>query len=163
EIRRRYPELPRNITLLEGNTSISSYALAELAQAPIMYATRLGLELAVRGRRAWMAGQTTYRGRGFTRDVTSRQEMESLLSARTFDERLGPDEIALAEQFAYLWFFRYVLRLPLLRPPSRQFMLSSFRELAPGGHPTIDRICDAIAQGTPFLDLMTPRSSELHV
>jgi hypothetical protein len=156
EIRQRYPDLPSRITLLEGNSSVSSYTLAELAQVPMMYATRLGLELAVRGRRAWLAGQTTYRERGFTRDVGSRREMEALLDARTFNEVLSAGEIAQAERFAYLWFFRYVVRLPLLRPPTRKFALSTFRELAPGGHPVVDRIAHAIVTGAPFLDLAQP-------
>ena len=153
EIRKRYGTLPANIALLEGNTAVSSYVLAEMAQAPIMYATRLGLEMALRGRRAWLAGQTTYRGRGFTRDVSSRREMEALLDARTFDETLAPDEVALAERFAYLWFFRYVVRVPLLRPRARTFAPRSFRDLAPGGDAAIDRICHAVQTGAPFLDL----------
>lgn len=153
EIRKRYGALPARIALVEGNASVSSYVLAEMAQAPIMYATRLGLEMALRGRRAWLAGQTTYRGRGFTRDVGSRREMEALLDARTFDERLTPAEVTLAERFAYLWFFRYVVRLPLLRPPDRHFALASFRDLGPGGNPVLDRICRAIDTGAPFLDL----------
>jgi hypothetical protein len=158
EIRKRYGSLPDRITLLEGHTAVSSYVLAEIAQAPILYATRLGLEMALRGKRPWLAGQTTYRGRGFTRDLTSRREMEALLDARTFDETLSPSEVLLAERFAYLWFFRYVVRLPLLRPPTRKFVLASFRDLAPGGHPVIDRICDALVTGAPFVDLAsTPR------
>jgi len=153
EIRRRYPNLPSRITLLEGNTAVSSYALADLAQVPMMYATRLGLELAVRGRRAWMCGQTTYRGRGFTRDVASPGEMIALLDGRTFDEQLSGTEVEFAERFAYLWFFRYVIRQPLLRPPSRRFALSSFRELGPDGDPIVDRLAHAIITGAPFLDL----------
>ncbi len=153
EIRHRYPNLPSRITLLEGNTAVSSYTLAELAQVPMMYATRLGLELAVRGRRPWMCGQTTYRGRGFTRDVASPQDMIGLLDARTFDEQLSGTEVELAERFAYLWFFRYVIRHPLLRPPSRRFALPSFRALGPDGDPVIDRIAHAIITGAPFLDL----------
>jgi hypothetical protein len=162
ELRRRFPNLPNRIVLLEGDTAISSYALAEIAQVPMMYATRLGLEMAVRGRRPWLAGVTTYRGRGFTRDISSPDEMVAWLDARTFDERLAPDEIALAERFAYLWFFRYVVRLPLLRPPTRQFTLRSFHDLAPGRHPVLDRICDAMADGTPFLDLVSSVGAKLH-
>src|SRR6185295_4570220 len=81
EIRRKYGDLPDHIKLLEGDNPISSYVLAEMAQAPILYATRLGLEMALKGRRPWLAGQTTYRGRGFTRDLGSRAEMERLLDA----------------------------------------------------------------------------------
>jgi hypothetical protein len=156
EIRRRYGALPGRIKLIAGDNPISSYVLASLAQAPIMYASRLGLEMALRGRRAWLAGQTTYRGKGFTRDLASRAEMEALLDARAFDETLSADEAALAERFAYLWFFRYVVRVPLLRRPDRVFRLKTFRDLAPREHPVIERICDAIVTGAPFVDLAAP-------
>jgi hypothetical protein len=153
EIRRRYGPLPGNIKLVEGDSPVSSYTLADMAQVVMVYASRIGLEVALRGKRPWLAGDMTYRGKGFTRDLASNEEMVRLLGARTFDETLSADEIELAERFAYLWFFRYVVRLPLVRQPGRPFALKTFRELAPGGHPAIDNICDALVTGRPFIDL----------
>lgn len=155
EILRRHRHLPANITLVEGASPVSSYLLAEMAQVVMTYASRIGLEVAVRGKRPWLAGDTTYRSRGFTRDLASKQEMIDLLDARTFDDTLPADAIELAERFAYLWFFRYVTRVPLLRPSERSFALQTFRELAPGGHPIIDRLCEAIVTGSPFVDLQS--------
>ena len=155
EILKRFSRLPDNITLVEGSSPVSSYALAEMAQVVMTYASRIGLEVAVRGKRPWLAGDTTYRGRGFTRDLASRQEMIDLLDAGTFDDALPAAGIELAQRFAYLWFFRYVTRVPLLRPSTRPFALRPFRELAPGGHPVIDSLCEALVTGRPFVDLGT--------
>jgi hypothetical protein len=124
-----------------------------MAHVVMTYASRIGLEVAVRGRRPWIAGDTTYRGRGFTRDLASRQEMIDLLDAGIFDDALPAVEIELAERFAYLWFFRYVTRVPLLRPSTPPFALRTFRELAPGGHRVIDNLCEALVTGRPFVDL----------
>ena len=85
--------------------------------------------------------------------------MVDLLDAGTFDDALTASEIELAERFAYLWFFRYITRVPLLRPSTQPFALETFRELAPGGHPVIDRLCEALVTGRPFVDLVGSRQS----
>ena len=63
------------------------------------------------------------------------------------------DDIELARRFAYLWFFRYEVRLPLLHPPDKRFALNTFDELAPGGDQAIDNICEAFVTGKPFVDM----------
>jgi len=118
-----------------------------------VYASRLGLEFALAGRRAWLLGEQTYRGKGFTRDVTSREEMCAALDAGDMSEPLSPADVERAERFAYLWFFRYVTRLPLLRPLDERFTLQSFASLAPGGDPVVERICEALTTSAPFLNL----------
>lgn len=162
EIRKRYQPLPSNIKIVEGDNPISSYALAEMAQASMVYASRLGLEIALRGQRPWIAGEVTYRGKGFTLDLVSREHMFSLLDSNAYDQRLSEAEINLAQRFAYLWFFRYEVRLPLLHPPDKRFALDSFRELGPGGDPAIDNICEAFVTGRRFLDLNSPGLAESH-
>jgi hypothetical protein len=119
----------------------------------MIYASRLGLELAVRGKRPWIAGAVTYRGKGFTLDLASKDHMIHLLDADAFRNTLSEAEIELARRFAYLWFFRYVVRLPLVRPPNKRFSLSTFRELGPGGHPAIRNLCEAFVTGRPFIDM----------
>jgi hypothetical protein len=153
EILKRFSPLPGHITLVEGNSPVSSYALADMARVVMAYSSRIGLEVALRGKRPWLAGDATYRGKGFTRDLASKQQMIALLDTEALDDVLTADEIERAERFAFLWFFRYVTRLPLLRAPDRAFALKTFRDLAPGGHPVIDKLCEAVVTGTPFLDL----------
>lgn len=152
EVRRQCAPLPDNLRLVEGSSAISSYTLARLASVVQVYSSRFGLEVALSGQRPWIAGDVNYRGKGFTRDLASAADMHARLTAREFGQRLSPDEIALAERFAHLWWFRHVQHLPLLRPPDGQFALTSFRVLAPGGDVTLDRICHAFATGAPFMD-----------
>ena len=156
EIRKRFQPLPSNIKIIEGDNPISSYSLAKMAQVNMVYASRFGLEIALRGTRPWIAGDVTYRSKGFTLDLVSREHMFSLLDANTYDQRLSEAEITLAQRFAHLWFFRYEVRLPLLHPPDKRFALHSFHELGPGGDPAIENICEAFVTGKPFLDLNVP-------
>ncbi|MEQ1898883.1 MAG: hypothetical protein ABL971_16035 [Vicinamibacterales bacterium] len=153
EIRSRFRPLPANIRIIEGDNPISSYALAEMAQINIVYASRFGLELALRGIRPWVAGAVTYRGKGFTLDLESADHMFRLLEMDSRDAAMSEDEVELARRFAYLWFFRYEVRLPLLHPADKRFALQSFRDLAPGVDPTIDNLCHAFVSGSPFIDM----------
>lgn len=156
EIRRRFQPLPANVRIIEGDNPISSYTLADMAAVNIVYSTRFGHELALRGIRPWIAGAVTYRGKGFTLDIEDAGHLYALLDAAAFDTRLPPGEVELARRFAYLWFFRYEARMPLLLPRSRRFTLDSFHQLAPGGDPAIDRLCEAFVTGAPFVDIGSP-------
>jgi hypothetical protein len=153
EIRKRYERLPGNVKLVDGHSTISSYTLADLADVPMFYASRIGLEIALRGKRPWLAGDVTYRRKGFTRDLTSKTEMLELLESRDIGESLSDDQVALAERFAYLWFFRFVTRLSSVRPPEGRFALRTLTQLAPGRDPALDRVCAALVGGDHFLDL----------
>ena len=57
----------------------------------------------LRGKRPWIAGDVTYRGKGFTLDLASREQMYDLLDKNAFHNRLSEDEVKLAQRFAYLW------------------------------------------------------------
>jgi hypothetical protein len=156
EIKKRYRPLPDNVRLVDGDSPISSYALSRLAHVNVFYATRLGLELALNGIEPWIAGDVTYRGKGFTLDLESRDHMYELLDAGAVCRVLSADEVSLAQRFAHLWFFRAVVRLPLLRTPDKQLRLESFRQLGPGGDAVLDRLCDAIVSRRSFIDIGAP-------
>jgi hypothetical protein len=151
EIKKRYEPLPSNIKLIEGDNPISSYTLAEMAQVIMLYTSTLGLELALRGKRPWIAGDVTYRGKGFTLDLVSREHMYGLLDGKVFGNQLSEDEVRLAQRFAYLWIFRHVFRNPFVVPAENRFTLHSFQELAAGGHPVIEDLCEAVVSGRPFI------------
>lgn len=153
ELRKRFQPLPVNVKIVEADNPISSYTLAKMAQVNMVYASRFGLELAVRGMRPWIAGAVTYRGKGFTLDLLSREHMVEMLEGNARQNQLSDAQIGLAQRFSHLWFFRYEVRLPLLRPADKRFSLRSFRDLGPGGDPGMENICEAFVSGKPFLDL----------
>ena len=153
EIRKRYTPLPSNIKIIEGDSPISSYTLGKMAQVAMIYTTRLGLELALRGKRPWVAGNVPYRGKGFTLDLASPDHMVRLLDSNSFDDILPEEEVELARRFAYLWIFRHVVRMPFVDPETTQFSFRSLLDLAPGGNPIIEDLCEAILTGKPFINV----------
>jgi hypothetical protein len=159
ELRKRFA-LPANLKIIEGDDPISSYTLSSMAQVNMLYASRLGLELALAGLKPWIAGAVTYRNKGFTLDLESKAHMFSLLE-NVARETLSDHQVTLAERFAYLWFFRYEVRLPLVKVPGNRFSLKSFSELGPGGDETIDAICEAFVSGEPFVSLSRRHETEL--
>ena len=151
ELRARCAPLPPNLALVDGGSALSSYVLAGMADVAMVYSSRFGLELAMAGRQPWLAGDVTYRGKGFTRDLASKADMLAALNAGERSRALDADERARAERFAHLWFFRGILRVPRLRPADGRFALDSFSQLGPGGDVVVDHICDAVARGTSFV------------
>lgn len=150
ELRARCAPLPPNLALVDGGSALSSYVLARMADVAMVYSSRFGLELAMAGRQPWLAGDVTYRGKGFTRDLASKADMLAALDAGERSRALDAAEVARAERFAHLWFFRGILRVPRLRPADGRMALDSFTQLAPGGDAAVDHICDAVLYGTSF-------------
>lgn len=156
-LRGRHRQLPANLHLVDASASIDTYALVDRARAVMVYSSRIGLEAALRGRRPWIAGATTFRGKGFSRDVEGPGDIEAAFTDQDAG-RLTRDEQDLAERFAYLWWFRALVRIPGLRDGHRVMPVPGDAWLAPGGDPVIDRLCEAVVTGSPFLDLNRPIS-----
>jgi hypothetical protein len=109
--------------------------------------------MSLRGKRVWIAGDFTYRGKGFTLDLASREHMVGLLDRNVFENQLSEEEVRLAQRFAYLWIFRHVFRNPFVKSADNTFSLDSYRTLAPGGDPVIEVLCENLLAGKPFIDI----------
>ena len=70
-LRAASPELPDHVRAVPPESDISTYDLIELADVGLVYTTTVGLEMAMRGIPVIVAGQTHYRGKGFTTDPGS--------------------------------------------------------------------------------------------
>ena len=60
------PILPSHIHLIKPTDKINSYDLVDIATVGLVYTTTMGLEMPMSGVPVIVAGQTHYRGRGFT-------------------------------------------------------------------------------------------------
>lgn len=148
---RIYPELPDNVKIIEPESPISSYTLADLSAAVMVYSSTLGLEFALQGIRPWVMSNCYYRGKGFTLDFDSRDQVIAELVNRQFDKLLSDSEVNLAEKFAYAVRFRRLFRFPFFNE-KKLFFLNDYRELQPGGNEIIDRICDHVLGRHSCLD-----------
>ena len=70
-VRQVMPRLPEHIRLIGPKDKVNTYDLIEVADLGLVYTTTVGLEMALSGIPVVTAGQTHYRGRGFTIDPDS--------------------------------------------------------------------------------------------
>jgi len=104
------PKLPEHIHLIGAAEKLNTYDLIEVADVGLVYTTTVGLEMAMNGLPVIVAGQTHFRNRGFTHDADSWVAYFKLLG-QILDTpakfRLSDEEMGLAWQYAYRFFFEY--------------------------------------------------------
>ena len=156
EIRARFPALPENVKVIPPESDLSSYTLADMSHATLIYGTKMGLEIAFRGTPVIVAGETLCRGKGFTYDVETKEQYFDLLDHILDLPRNSSQMIARARKYAYHLFFRRMIDFPLfscdvvtVRDVTLQFQ--DLSELLPGNNRNLDTICDGILNGSPFV------------
>jgi hypothetical protein len=114
-IRDRFPELPPHIKPVEAKDPVNTYDLIEVADLGLVYTTTVGLEMALSGLPVVVAGQTHYRGKGFTIDPATWQEyfqsIDRVLGAPQ-NYRLSRGGLETARRYAYRFFFDFTRPFP---------------------------------------------------
>ena len=157
ELEGRYPALPGNVRVVAPESDVSSYALAEMSRACLIYGTKMGLEIAVRGVPVVVAGETFNRGKGFTYDIATEAAYVELLQRVELLPRNSPLMIERARRYAYYLYFRRMIDFPLIRVDdphhSRGLVLQfdSIEDLRPGRDRALDTVCAGILEGKPFV------------
>jgi hypothetical protein len=149
-----YRDLPSNIKIVLPQSDVSSYTLMMLSHVGLVYTSTTGLELALAGVPTLVAGETHYRGKGFTLDVATKASYHHMLDEAWQRGRLSDAEMERARRYAYLFFFRFMIPFPLvnmLGEEYRRFNFASPSQLAPGREENLDLICAGILEGKPFL------------
>lgn len=109
------PQLPENIRLIKPKDEINTYDLIEVADVGLVYTTTVGMEMAMSGVPVVVAGQTHYRNRGFTNDPdswVSYYKLLGLILENPQEHRLDVEQVKLAWQYAYRFFFDYPQPFP---------------------------------------------------
>ena len=109
------PQMPAHIKLIGPDEKINTYDLMTLAGLGLAYTTTVGMEMAMRGAPVILAGQTHYRERGFTYEPTTYEEYFALLDKLLTNlpmYRLSPEQVELAWNYAYRFFFDFPLAFP---------------------------------------------------
>jgi hypothetical protein len=114
-IERAVPHRPEHIHVIGPNEKVNTYDLMEIASLGLAYTTTVGMEMAMRGVPVILAGQTHYRGRGFTHDPTTYDEyfgmLDGLLSGSSAG-RLNEKQVEAAWNYAYRFFFDFPIDFP---------------------------------------------------
>lgn len=107
--------LPAHIHLIPAGAEVNTYDLMAVSDIGLVYTTTTGMEMAMSGLPVVIAGETHYRGKGFSLDPQSWElyyaALEGFLAG---DERLrlSAEQVELAWKYAYFFFFEYPLPFP---------------------------------------------------
>lgn len=142
--------MPR-VHFVAATEPLDSYALMDASDLVLTYASTVGMEAATRGIPVAVAGDTHYRGKGFTHDVEGPEDLARVLASTR--EPLGAAELELAWRYAFTFFFRVMIPMPAVTSiatgPTR--VADDPAEIAPGADRHVDFLCDAILTGAPVL------------
>jgi len=108
-------EIPPHIHLIKPDEPINTYDVVDITDLGLVYTTTVGLEMAMRGIPVLVAGQTHYRGRGFTYDPESWEAYFEKLDTLLEDlktARLTQEQVERSWRYAYLFFFEFPKPFP---------------------------------------------------
>jgi hypothetical protein len=101
--------------LIPPDSQVNTYDLIESAHLGLVYTSTAGLEMTMHGVPVITAGQTHYRGKGFTDDPGTLEAYFSILQRRLAEpmgRRLTPEQVDLAWRYAHRFFFEYPFAFP---------------------------------------------------
>ena len=158
EIALRYGKLPDNIKVVPPESDISSYDLAEMSSANVIYGTKMGLEMALMRRPVIVAGESFVRGKGFTHDASSPEEYLRLLDAAANLPAMDDAGYERALRYGHHFYFRRQIDLPVFSEEKGRVLLGlcDLSELAPGRNANLDAICAAFADDGEYLAPASP-------
>lgn len=144
-------DIPPNVHFVRPDQTLNSYTLVTASDLVLSYATTVGLEAAVAGVPVAVAAQAHYRGRGFTVDLTSPDDLSEVM--KNPPDGLTSQELELARRYAFAFFFRAMIPFPTVTrhlSAAVDAMVTSAAEIQPGADPYLDFICDRIIDGGHF-------------
>jgi hypothetical protein len=146
-IDRAFDRLPANVRFVPPDSKLSSYTLGSLLSAGIVYTTKMGLELALRGLPIILGGEAFYMDKGFTYESRSAEAYFRHLDDPAVARPLSDAQRERALNYAHYYFFRRLVPFPLFDPKTYAPTWDRVAELAPGVTPELDAVCDAILAG----------------
>jgi hypothetical protein len=138
------------VRFVAADEPLSSYTLMDESDLVLAYTSTIGLEAATRGVPVAVAGDTHYRGRGFTHDLQDGQGLREALARPP--GRLDAPTVELAWRYAFTFFFRCMVPFPSVGVEGHEVVsLPGPDRIAPGADPYLDWICDRILDGRSFV------------
>ena len=155
EIQSRWPTLPDHIHIVAPDDPKNTYALMSACDTVLVYGTKMAIELPCWGIAVVIAGEAWARGKGFTTDVSSVAEYETVLSSLPTGHTLHDEIVERARVYAYHLFFRRMIPVKFARKHRYlvpfAYEVNSLAALAPNADPGLDIICEGILSGSPFV------------
>ena len=155
EIKKKFSLIPKNVFIVPPESAISTYTLASIANAAIIYGTKAGVEMTAMGIPTIVAGEAWIRGKGVTIDVNSREDYIKVLEKLPFKNKLSESIRNRALKYAYHFFFRRMIYVSSVKPSKKScpfvYNFSNIKHLDKGFDKGLDVICNGILNGGDYI------------
>ena len=134
----RFENLPSNVWIIEPKSNISSYSLARIADANLVWNGTIGLELALRGIKPVVIADSYYSRKGFTVDFLNFEELANYLLTTESKPFVDNEEKRLLEIFCYHIRFNRKFNPPYYK---REWCyMYNHSDIQPGKNKTLDNM-----------------------
>jgi hypothetical protein len=144
-IQENFTDLPKNITVIQPELKIATYALFPYIDLGVIYTGTIGLEMLLNGIPVVSVGATSYLGLGFAAEPKTEREYQLFLLGKKELPRYSREDL---ELFAYFYFLRCSMPWTLTKQVHSErltrFNFDSLDEILPGNDPLLDHLCSCI-------------------
>lgn len=114
-ISNQYPNLPKNIIVLNPDTPLRAYELVTPHTICLTFNGTIGLELATQKTPVLVAGSCHYKDAGVVYNIKTFEEYLNLLDNPEKLISFAKANVKLAKKYAYFYFFKSLIRIPFYR------------------------------------------------
>jgi hypothetical protein len=143
EIKKKYPEGLKNITLIDPSMKINTYELFPYIDLGIIFNGTLGLEMALAGIEVVSAGLTSHQDLGFCHEPSTLKEYSEVLRGNGEALHINRNQL---ELFSYFYFLRCLYPWTLTKTAYGDVhgvvQFRTLDEIEPGRNQQLDYLCD---------------------
>ncbi len=154
EIFKKYKALPKNIFIVDGENSISTYPLFDKCNGIILYGTKMGIELPIKNIPVIVCGEAFVRNKKITIDINSKEHYLKVLDELPFKNQ--KIDIIRAKKYAYHFFFRRTIKLKSIieivdQWPNIDINKNLNKILDERSDPGLEKIIECFENGNDFI------------
>ncbi len=137
-------QAPDNVRVVMPLDDISSYTLVDIADVGVVYASTIGLEMAVSGKPVLCMAQSTYSHVGAAKQIDQPEQLGSALDL-ALTQGVDIEVARTAIRWTYRYFREFAIPFNLVHGPRddsvASLMYESLDALEPGRHEVLDSVC----------------------
>ena len=146
-----FDKMPSNVIIVEPKSNVSSYSLANIANANIVWNGTIGLELALNGTKPIVIADAYYANKDFTIDFLNFDDLANYLNKLNDKSEINNEEKRLVEIFSYNIRFRRKFNPPYYYKTWNY--LYKFSDITRGKNKTLDNLVGFFLDQNSYMNI----------
>ena len=146
-----FDKMPSNVIIVEPKSNVSSYSLANIANANIVWNGTIGLELALNGTKPIVTADAYYANKDFTIDFLNFDDLANYLNKLNDKSEINNEEKRLVEIFSYNIRFRRKFNPPYYYKTWNY--LYKFSDITRGKNKTLDNLVGFLLDQNSYMNI----------